>query len=95
MVRHLELVVGRVVHGSRIAVLGGRGEKLGAKYLRFLWHHGMDSHHMARAVALLHFGAIQLNIGTALVERRPGCGVGVGVLMLQLLRVRLLDHVCR
>lgn len=95
MVRHLELVVRRIVHGSRIAVLGGRGEKLGAKYLCFLWHHSMDSHHMARAVVLLHFGAIDFNIRTALVERLPGCGVGVGGLMLKLLRVRLLDHVCR
>lgn len=95
MVRHLELVVRRIVYGSRIAVLGGRGEKLSAKYLRFLWHHSMDSHHMARAVVLLHFGAIELNIWTALVERLPGSGVGVGVLMLELLRVRLLDHMCR
>lgn len=95
MVRHLELVVRCVVHGSRIAVLGGRCEELGAKYLRFLWHHSMDRYHMAWAAVLLHFGAIELNIWTALVERLPGCGVGAGVLMLELLWVCLLDHVCR
>lgn len=93
MVRYLELVVRRFVNGSRIAVLGGRGEKLGAKYLCFLRHHSMDSHHMAGAVVLLQFGAIELNIRKALVERLRW--VGVGVLMLELLRVCLWDHVCR
>lgn len=95
MVGHLELVVRCIIHGCRIAVLGGRGKKLGAKYLCFLWHYSMDRHHMARAVVLLHFGAIELDIRTALVERLPDGGIGVGVLMLELLRVRLLDHVCR
>lgn len=85
MVWYLELVVWCVVHGSRIAVLGGRCEELGAEYLRFLWHYSVDRHHVPRGVVLRHFGAIELNIGTALIERWPSCGVGAGVLMLELL----------
>lgn len=92
MVRHLQLVVRCVVHGAGIAVLGGRGEKLGAKDLRFLGHYSVNRHRAA--VVLLHVGAIQLDVWEALVEGLPGCG-GVGVLVLELPRVSLLHHVCR
>lgn len=81
-----------VVHGARVAVLGGRGEKLVAKDLRLLGHYGVDWHRVA--VVLLHVGAVQLNVWEALVEGLASCG-GVGVLVLELPRVSLLHHVCR
>lgn len=89
VVGHLQLVVGRVVHGSRIAVLGRRSEKLCAEDLGFLGHHGVDGH--GAAVVLRHVGAVELHVGEALVQGLPGCG-GVGVLMLQLPGVSLLLH---
>lgn len=92
MVGHLQLVVGRVVHGARIAVLGGRREELRAEDLGLLGHHGVDGH--GAAVALRHVGAAELHAGEALVQRRPGGG-RVGVLVLQLPGVRLLHHVRR
>lgn len=81
MVGHLQLVVRCVVHGASIAVLGGRGEKLCAEDLCLLGHYSVDGHRAA--VVLLHFGAVQLNAGEALVHGLPGCG-GVGVLVLEL-----------
>lgn len=83
-------MVGRVVHGARVAVLGGWGEKLGAEDLCLLGHHGVDGH--GAAVILWHVRAVQLDIREALVERLAGCG-GVGVLVLELPRVSLLHHV--
>lgn len=94
VVGHLQLVVRGVVHGARIAVLGWRGEKLGAEDLRLLRHHRVDRHGAARAVILLHVGAAQLHVWKTLVEGLPGRG-GVGVLVLELPRASLLHHVCR
>lgn len=74
-------------------MLGGRREELCAEDLRLLGHYGVDRHRAARAVILLHVGAVQLDVWEALVEGLTGCG-GVGVLMLELPRVSLLHHVC-
>lgn len=74
MVGHLQLVVGRVVHGVRVAVLGGRGEELGAQDLRLLGHDGVDGHGAPGAVVLLHVGAVHLDAGEALVEGLRGRG---------------------
>lgn len=92
MIRHLQLVVGRVVHGARVAVLGRRGKKLCAKDLGFLGHHGVDGH--GAPVVLRHFGAVEVHGGEALVQGLAGCG-GVGVLVLELPGVSLLHHVRR
>lgn len=94
MVGHLQLVVGRVVRGPRIAMLGGRREKLVAEDLRFLGHDRVDGHGAARPVALLHVGAVQLDVWEALVVGLPGGG-RAGVLVLELPRVDLLHHVRR
>lgn len=89
VVGHLQLVVGRVVHGARIAVLGRRSKELCAEDLGFLGHHGVDGH--GAAVVLCHVGAVELYVGEALAQGLPGCG-GVGVLVLELPGVSLLLH---
>lgn len=93
VVGHLQLVVGCVVHGARIAVLGRRSEELRAQDLGFLGHHGVDGH--GAAVVLRHVGAVELHAGEALAQGWPSCR-RVGVLVLELPGVSLLlHHVCR
>ena len=81
MVGDLQLVVRCVVHRARIAMLGGRSEKLGAEDLRLLRHYSVDGH--GAAVVLLQVGAVQLDVREALAEGLASCG-GVGVLVLEL-----------